>query len=273
MMQDLISSDEYKVAVKPLADGETAHTDGVCELEILTEGEAELLINDRKITAKEGAFWLSFPGGLRREVKKGGEMRVLSVKFSGDLLSENINSLLQMYPSAVIGELEKEELSELIKMCYRLSELFGSANSKLCKNLLAKSVITAILALLLDKSDGFLVETGGKMTESGILEAVGYIKKHYTDNLTASGMAKRMGYTPNYFSMKFKSLTGKNFIDAVNDERLGAAYRMLTATDISITAVSEYVGYSSVAYFSRIFKKKFKKTPREVKNGSKMPKF
>ena len=69
--------------------------------------------------------------------------------------------------------------------------------------------------------------------------------------------------------MMFKNLTGKNFIDTVNDERLGLAYYMLSTMDISVNDVSEYVGYSSIAYFSRMFKKKFGKSPREIKKQNK----
>ena len=125
---------------------------------------------------------------------------------------------------------------------------------------LIDSVLMAVDAYE-QKQANFVKETSA----DDIFEVVSYVKKHFTEALTVKSMAKRLGYTPNYFSMKFKKLTGKNFIETVNDERLERAYSMLSAMDISISDVSEYVGYSSVAYFSRMFKKKYNKSPREVK--------
>lgn len=239
------------------------------ELEIITSGEASIHINGRTLDAKIGTFWLSLPNNLHYVTKCNEDTEIISIKFDDNMLSTKVYNLLGMYPDGVVGTLKGKVWDTFLGMLVNIVEIYKSTQSGLCKNIFIKNAIEAILVVFVDKCDTFSQETTEETTEHNIFEAVSYVKKHFTEDLTANSMAKRLGYTPNYFSMKFKSLTGKNFIETVNDERLQLAYYMLSTMEISVGDVSEYVGYSSIAYFSRMFKKKYGKSPREVKKQEK----
>lgn len=245
------------------------HIHDCYELEILLEGELDLRLNSKQITADCGMFWISLPNNLHNVTKTTDKVKIISIKIKDSVLSEKVYNLLGMYGDGVVGKLDENELNIFVEMFENFINIYKSVKSELCRNVLIKNTIEAIIVTLVDKCDGFESNITERVAEHDIFQALSYVKKHFTEELTATDMAKRLGYTPNYFSMKFKTLTGKNFIDTVNDERLGLAYYMLSTMNISVNDVSEYVGYSSVAYFSRMFKKKFSKTPREIKKHQK----
>lgn len=63
---------------------------------------------------------------------------------------------------------------------------------------------------------------------------------------------------------KIKALTGQSPSDFIKSIRLNRAMELLQSRKYTITEVSELCGYSSISYFSTVFKKHFGKSPNEV---------
>lgn len=259
------SNGKSEFSVCEMMEDNKIHRHNCYELEMVIDGEATLHLNGNHFRMKKGDFWLTIPNNLHQLEKNADETKVICIKFGESFLLEKMYNLLGMYPDGFVGKFGKTELDAFLVMLDEMAKNYNAINSEICKNIFIQNAFMAILSTCIDKSAGFSQEITEDVAEHDIFEALTYVKKHFSEELTAGEMAKRLGYTPNYFSMKFKSLTGKKFIDTVNDERLSLAYYMLSTMDISVNNVSEYVGYSSIAYFSRMFKKKFGKTPREVK--------
>lgn len=53
---------------------------------------------------------------------------------------------------------------------------------------------------------------------------------------------------------KIKAITGMGIIDYVNKLRIDKSVVLLTTTTMNITEISEVVGFSSLRYFSKVFK-------------------
>jgi len=265
----IVHEKDFDITIHQMNGEVGVHIHDCYELEILIQGEMDLRLNGRQFDVGRGNFWVSLPNNLHDVIKKTNEVRIISIKIKDKVLSNKVYNLLGMYGDGIVGKISEEEVDTFVEMYEKFSNVYNSVKSELCRNILVKNTIESILVTLVDRCDDFESTLTEKVAEHDIFEALSYVKKHFTEELTAGDMAKRLGYTPNYFSMKFKNLTGKNFIDTVNDERLGLAYYMLSTMDVSVSNVSEYVGYSSIAYFSRMFKKKFGKTPREIKKPKK----
>jgi AraC-like DNA-binding protein len=68
-----------------------------------------------------------------------------------------------------------------------------------------------------------------------------------------------------------KKRTGKNYIEYLNDLRLGIASRYLIDTNKTIAEISFECGFNNLSNFNRIFKKRKGSTPKEFRdNYSKM---
>ena len=72
---------------------------------------------------------------------------------------------------------------------------------------------------------------------------------------------------PSYFCRIFKRASGSGFIDYLNFVRICKSEKLLAAGTKSILDVSYDVGFSSVSYFNRIFKKYKNCTPTEYRRA------
>ena len=95
-----------------------------------------------------------------------------------------------------------------------------------------------------------------------ILPALVYINSNYSEDVTLEDASAKLNFDPSYFCRLFKSAIGATFTEYLNFVRICKAEKMLSETNDSIIAISEAVGFSSVSYFNRIFKKFRSCTPR-----------
>lgn len=78
--------------------------------------------------------------------------------------------------------------------------------------------------------------------------------------------ASEMNVSPSLLYKKIKSLTDQSPTDFIKSIRLDHAVELLQSGKYSVTEVSELCGFSSVGYFSTVFKKHFGKSPTELTN-------
>ena len=79
--------------------------------------------------------------------------------------------------------------------------------------------------------------------------------------ITLKSLAKHLGYTPNYLGTLFKKETGKKYTEFLRDERLNLACVLLESTQMPVYEIAKQTGFENSAYFCRIFKNKFGRSP------------
>lgn len=87
-----------------------------------------------------------------------------------------------------------------------------------------------------------------------ISRAVDFIKQHYKEDIKLNDVAEHISMNETYLSHLFKRETGLNFTDYINNIRIDKAKEYLKDNKLSISMISELVGYSSDSYFSKVFK-------------------
>jgi len=93
--------------------------------------------------------------------------------------------------------------------------------------------------------------------------ALKYIKEHLTEDLSLEKVAKSASLSPIYFHNSFKTAVGKTLREYIEEQRIKKATNLLLTTNYSLTQIAFECGFSSQSYFSYVFKRKMKKTPRE----------
>jgi len=116
-----------------------------------------------------------------------------------------------------------------------------------------------------------LVDTG-KNTSGGREELILRKVKHYIDlnnlrEVSLESTAESVGITSSYLSRLFKEKTGQHFHDYVRHRRLSTAAGLLKETSLSAGDIANQVGYGDVAYFSRIFRKRYGSSPRDYRQN------
>ena len=91
------------------------------------------------------------------------------------------------------------------------------------------------------------------------------IKENYTSNITVAGLSKNCNCSESYINHLFKKRTGSTIKTYVNFERISEAKRLLSDTKISLTEISNRLGFSDSSYFSKVFASLIRCTPSEYR--------
>lgn len=100
-----------------------------------------------------------------------------------------------------------------------------------------------------------------KMINGSILN---YIRIHYKEGSLQE--LSQLIKQPNYKICKIvKKYTGQTFNQLIQEERLKNSAKLLETTMVPITDVIGSVGYENATYFYKIFKNKYKQSPKEYR--------
>lgn len=94
-----------------------------------------------------------------------------------------------------------------------------------------------------------------------IRPALEYIDENYSSAITLQEISDHLGLNPAYFCRIFRSATGSTFTEYLSYVRVRKSEVLLRTTGKSITDISNDVGFSSVTYYNRVFKKIMNCTP------------
>ena len=98
-----------------------------------------------------------------------------------------------------------------------------------------------------------------------IYDAIVYVNKHYSEEITVEECSRRLYMSYSYFSRKFKEITGKSFKNYLNITRINHAEKALLSTEKPITQIALECGFNNLAYFSATYKKIKGKSPSSVR--------
>lgn len=103
--------------------------------------------------------------------------------------------------------------------------------------------------------------------ENVIGRAKQYINENYNKDITLEDVADHIFLNPVYFSRLFKEQTGENYIDYLIKVRMENAVKLLQDPHYKVNQISEKVGYNSLRYFYKIFKRYKGQTPTEYRKS------
>ena len=90
-----------------------------------------------------------------------------------------------------------------------------------------------------------------------------YLKKHYREKFSLSEMSEELFSNESYLLRVFKEVKGETLLACHNRIRCEAAQELLMRNELSVSYISDYVGYTSASHFSHVFKKLCGCTPTE----------
>ena len=93
----------------------------------------------------------------------------------------------------------------------------------------------------------------------------GYLKEHYTEDISLEKLAGIFGYSPSYLSRMFQKYAKINYKTYLQDIRMAYAYRDLLNTDHTISQIALDNGFCSSRGFSGEFQKRYGILPSEMR--------
>lgn len=98
-----------------------------------------------------------------------------------------------------------------------------------------------------------------------IYKAIEYIRQNYSKKITLEDVAGHVYLSPSYFSKIFKNEVDVSFSNYLNRLRVENSKRLLLNSDLSLSEVSEMLGFEDQSYFSKVFKKSTGVTPSKYR--------
>jgi AraC-type DNA-binding domain-containing proteins len=140
--------------------------------------------------------------------------------------------------------------------------LFGSEQ-------IIKNYLEILLLLLIRKGDTkrnsvrLITTTANNKDSDMICRIIEYMNAHITENLTPEQLCTEFAISRTLLMTMFKSKTSCGVIKYFNKLKISKAKQMIREGWNNFTEISEYLGYSSVHYFSKQFKNETDMTPTE----------
>jgi AraC-like DNA-binding protein len=94
-----------------------------------------------------------------------------------------------------------------------------------------------------------------------------YIQDHYQHPLSIAALSKQAGMHINTFERAFKELLGVSPRGYIELLRMKKAAILLTQTSLSIKEISHTTGYRGANYFTAVFRKRYRCSPRQYRKN------
>src|SRR5699024_9277532 len=90
-----------------------------------------------------------------------------------------------------------------------------------------------------------------------------YLHEHYHQAISLEEAATMIHLSANYFSSMFKEEFGVTFTEYLTTLRMNKAKALIKENSHTLKEISFQIGYKDPNYFSRVFKRHFKQSPKQ----------
>ena len=101
--------------------------------------------------------------------------------------------------------------------------------------------------------------------EQYVNKAKRYIEDNYSFSITVKDVAYNIGLDRTYLYRLFIKILGVSPSEYLSDYRISKSAEKLKDKNLSLNEVSLSVGFKDVAYFYKVFSKKYKTTPKKYR--------
>lgn len=234
------------------------------EFVYVTEGTLELGIRRELYHMEKGDFAIIFPEIIHHfQVFDTGKCNAIHIMVSPSLAGHFSQELQQYLP--VNPVIKSKKLHPDVE--YAITAL-RKKNKGYDLHALHLAYVQIILArcLPLYKFEEKMLGTGNDI----VFRTIAYIGEHFREPISLTSMAKDLGYSQFSLSRVFSKTFHRNFNQYLNETRAEYASALLMYTDQSIIDVSENSGFESQRTFNRVFKERYRMSPREYRNQYKV---
>lgn len=192
------------------------------------------------------------------------EILLIDLNLNDDDPYAIIKELKAMHPNLRCIFFDEKESFQNIQHVMRMGAI-----DYLVKPLKEEEVLTSIHRAIISLNQVSLLEHRvGKDSQTNnetILPMIEYIHNHFHTEINLDDLANFMHLNKAYLCQLFKKEVGMTYVAYLTQYRVEQAKKRLRETSLSLGEISEEVGYTDPAYFSRIFKKQTSISPNQYR--------
>lgn len=244
--------------------GVRKHSHPFYQIWYVLKGEATYFLNEHEINISKGDLVFLPPGTLHElPVMYGGLLRYVDIKFEiGDSVLQEKCSQLPLIMRA------NEDINDIILKCREYwyeKKVYSEEIAQLVFEQLIFQLLQIQTPCIRENQPGMPMKRNMDNLQGVVKEIVRYINDHYVEEFALENLSSVLRYNKTYLCKLFKDATGITIVNYLNYVRVSRAYDLICYTSNSISNISLMVGYSSVHYFARIFKRICGLPPGEVR--------
>ena len=238
------------------------HTHNHLELSYIVGGKGQFLIQDQLYPVNSNNLVIINPNVTHTEVSLNAqplEYIVLGIEGIELATSESSNGQF-----SILDHFESVEISGCLRNILREMEQKNPGYEDICQ------AFMEILIIRLMRNTALAVPAEPQVI-SGNRQCAAvkrYIDLHFKESLTLEQLAEDAHMNKYYLSHAFKREYGTSPINYMITRRIEESKYLLAETDLSMSQIAQLLGFSSLSYFSQVFRRTQATTPMEYRQST-----
>ena len=239
------------------------HSHQHIELFYIVGGKGQFLIQGQLYPVLANQLVIINPGILHTEVSLNAqplEYLVLGIEGIELAVDESANSGF-----SILEHIENAEITSCMRNILREMELKPNGYEDVCQ------AYMEILIIRLMRSTDLTVPSNPQALSSNRQCAAvkRYIDQHFKEALTLDHLAEEVHMNKYYLSHAFKREFGVSPMNYMISQRIEESKYLLAETDLSLSQIGRLLGFSSLSYFSQVFRRTQAISPHEYRQKAK----
>lgn len=239
------------------------HTHNHVELFYIVGGKGQFLIEDQLYPVNVNNLVIINPNVTHTEISLNAqplEYIVLGIEGIELATGENSNGRF-----CILDHFESVEISTCLRNILREMELKSPGYEDICQ-----AFMEILIIRLMRNTELSVPSEPPVFTENRQCAVVRrYIDLHFKEPLTLELLAEEAHMNKYYLSHAFKREYGVSPINYMISRRIEESKYLLAETDLSMSQIAQLLGFSSLSYFSQVFRRTQSVTPMAYRQGAK----
>ena len=239
-----------------------SHTHNHTELFFIVSGRGQFLIEDQFFPVDVNNLVIINPNVPHTEDSLNAQpLEYIVLGIDGIELATTENSNGQF---SILDHYESAEISGCLRNILREMELKNPGYEDICQ------AYMEILIIRLMRTTSLAVPTEPQTvsTNRQCAAVQRYIDLHFKEALTLEQLADEGHMNKFYLSHAFKKEYGISPINYMISKRIEESKYLLAETDLSMSQIAQLLGFSSLSYFSQVFRRTQDISPMEYRHNT-----
>lgn len=229
------------------------------QINYITEGSGIIETPKGKFVINPGTILLLYPGVLHRyKPNPATGWTEHYIGFNGDIANKLLSNVFFDLHRPVIKVGHQDKILESFYKIWDEVKSEKAGFQQVCSGLLV-NILGNIISTIKNK------DFEGKEIENKILHARVKMRENFDNGINPIDIAKELNISYSYFRKVFKKYTGISPSQYILLLKIQKARDFLTNSKMSIKEIAYHCGFTSIYYFSRLFKEKHGYTPSQIR--------
>jgi AraC family transcriptional activator of pobA len=259
--------DASKISASP----DEPHLHDYEELIIATEGQLEHFIDFKNTTLDAPLVCFVTKGKIHRAIPKlkNGRCQMWILRFKSEFIPNITFNLYTSYHDHAMIQLPQGAcFNRLVTICQIIETEMKQANPDLG---VVRHLLTALFIMIESEKNKNLpqTETINHTQNTTLINFLKILEENFRRSEGVEFYAEKLFMSSRNLNLICKTIINQTVSELIENRKLIEAKNQLTYSDKNISEIGFDLGYSEKAYFTKVFKKRTGKTPKEFREEMK----